>query len=404
LAHFSGSLSGSLSDLSGSLPSAFTYLLRSPSGTLGGLACAFTDFLGSLSRPLAYFLRSLACALTDILDCGTRTFAYLADRVARTFTDLAYRMTRARAHVFYGRAGARPNIFYGRARARAYILNSRACAFTDVFHRVVESLAHKVSSASADILDRRARTGPYILHRVVEPFAHKLACACADVFHSRIEPLAHKLAGTLTHIFDRRAHALDEPLDDLRVAVYGGEDPVDDGGNVVEPDLEERLCFDALYNELDPAEVRVDPDRELHEVKHLRVERHLGPQIVELEVDLVHLDDRHVEQHVGNCLVAGGAIRVIQHVVGVLLLRDGLIGRDVRREPVLLGFLDRGPGIVLPYRGVIGDLLRRPIVYLHRLILLRLIGSLLRRCAVPLLRLRRLILVLSCHPTSPLFP
>ena len=39
-----------------------------------------------------------------------------------------------------------------------------------------------------------------------------------------------------------------------------------------------------------------------------------------------------------------------------------------------------------------------------RLVLLRLIGGLLRRCIVPLLRLRRLVLVFGCHPTISLFP
>jgi hypothetical protein len=448
-------LSDVLHSRAGAFPNAFNGLARALDGLTGtlsdvlyGRASAFADLADRVARAFADLADSLACTRAYVFDRRTRTLTYLTDRMTRAFADFAHRVTRASAHVFHCRTGPRADVFHrgactganilysgagtgtyvlnGGTRPRAYVLDSRACASADVLDRGVETLAYQIACTSADVFDRRvetlthqlARAGTYVFHGGVEPFAHQLAGASADVFDRRGEarPLgAEQLACAFTHVFDRRAYAFDEPLDDLRVAVYGGEHPVEDGGHVVEPDLQERLRLDPLYNELDPAEVRINPDRELHEVKHLSVERHLRPQVVELEVDLVHLDDRHVEQHIGYRLVTGGAIRVVQHIVGILLLRYGLVGGDVRRKPVFLRFLDRGPGIVLPYRSVVGDFLRRPVVGPLHLRLLRLIGlisGLLRRSPIPLLRvrllrllrLRRLALVLSCHLTSPLFP
>ncbi len=111
-----------------------------------------------------------------------------------------------------------------------------------------------------------------------------------------------------------------------------------------------------LDDQLHPAEVQVDPDRELHQVEHLREEVHLRPQVVELEVDLVYLHDRHVEQHVGDLAVHHGVfVVVLQRVVRVDLLGDRLVAGYVAREPVLLGLLDRGARVVLPNRSVVVD-------------------------------------------------
>lgn len=96
-------------------------------------------------------------------------------------------------------------------------------------------------------------------------------------------PLAHILyggTGSLTHVLYRGTHTPGYLFDDLWVAVYGGEYAIQDSSHVVEPHLHERLNLDAIYRELDPAQVRVDPNREFHQIEHLRMERNLRPQVV----------------------------------------------------------------------------------------------------------------------------
>ena len=97
--------------------------------------------------------------------------------------------------------------------------------------------------------------------------------------------------------------------------------------------LQQSLRLDPLDVELDLPELGVDPDAQLHQVEHLRVQRHPRVEVVELEVDLVDVDDRDVEQDVG---LVGVADRpgVQEGVVLVLLLRHGRLAALVLLRPV----------------------------------------------------------------------
>jgi hypothetical protein len=256
-------------------------------------------------------------------------------------------VARTRTNIFDSRARACPYILYRRAGAGTDVFDSRARTSTDVLYSGVEPLAYQITGTRADIFDRG-----------VEPLAYQITGASTDVFDRGIESFSHQLARAFAYIRNSRAHAFDQLLDDLRVAVYGGENAVENGRDVVEAHLQEGLRLDALYNELDPAEEHVGSDRELHQVEHLGVERHLRPQVVELEVDLIDLDHGYVEQHVGDLAVHHGVfVVVLQRVVRVGLLRHRPVAGYVVREPVLLALLDRGTGVVLAYGEVLFYLL-----------------------------------------------
>jgi hypothetical protein len=94
------------------------------------------------------------------------------------------------------------------------------------------------------------------------------------------------------------AHPEQERFEDLWVAVDSGEHPADDRGNPIEPYLEHRLRLDALDVQHDLAESNIRSDVEPEQVQHVRFQRHPRPQVINLEVDLLDLELRHVEQHV----------------------------------------------------------------------------------------------------------
>jgi len=98
------------------------------------------------------------------------------------------------------------------------------------------------------------------------------------------------------------ANALDgatEAPDDLGIAVERRQDPVDDRSDIVEADLQQSLCLDPLYVYSQLPQVHVDTDVEVHEIQHLRLERNVRVELLEQEMDRIHLDDRDVEEDVG---------------------------------------------------------------------------------------------------------
>jgi hypothetical protein len=239
-------------------------------------------------------------ARTDVLHSRTGTFADILDRRASAFSDVRHRGAGTRTDVFYGRTGALSYLTNGMARARTDVFYGRSSARAYIFDGRVEPFAYQV-----------ARSCPYVLDGGIETLANQLTGAGAYVLDGRVEALTHQVARTLSYIRNCGADTLYQLLDDLRVAVYGGEDPVQDGGHVVEPDLQERLRLNALDDQLDPAEVRIDANRQLYQVEHLREEVDLRPQVVQLEIDLVHLDHGHVEQNVGDLAVHHGIFFVV---------------------------------------------------------------------------------------------
>lgn len=68
---------------------------------------------------------------------------------------------------------------------------------------------------------------------MIGPFADQLAGPFANVFDSGVDSFAHQPACAFANVFDGGADALDELLDDLRVAVYRRKHPVDYGGHVI---------------------------------------------------------------------------------------------------------------------------------------------------------------------------
>src|SRR5215210_7359481 len=344
-----GHLSRRISRPLGGLGGTLTDLLGSLSGTLSGFACAFTDFLDGLTRTLpdltrrlpgafADLLGSLTGALTDVFHCRLGSRAHVLHSRTRTLygfpgtgTNILDSRARTRAHVFYGRTcalysltGTFTHIFDSGTCAGAHVLHSRTGTRTNVLYcrtgsgayigdRLVRPFADEITRTGTDILNRRSGTRTYIgdrlvgalsheisgtrayvRNRLVRPFADQLTGAFTHILDRRVDPFAHQLTCAFADVFDGRSDALDQLFDDLGVTVYGRQDPVEYGGHVVEPYLEEGLGFDALYHEFDPAEVGVNPDRELHQIQHLREQVDLRPEIVELEVDLIYLDYGHV--------------------------------------------------------------------------------------------------------------
>ena len=137
--------------------------------------------------------------------------------------------------------------------------------------------------------------------------------------------LSTACAGALADLGDGPA----ESLHQLGVAVEARHQAVDDRRDVIEPRLEDQLRLDALDVELDPAEVHVDAHVELDEVEHLRLERDVRVEVVELEVDRVDPQLRHVEQDVRR---PGRVLLLALHVAPVLAVGVvGLAARLLRR-------------------------------------------------------------------------
>src|SRR5215213_6624290 len=465
-----GDLTGRVSRPFCSLTYLFGGLAGRIADALGDLACGLTRILRRLTRALADFAGCLACALTDFTCRLAGAFSHFADGLARALANVLYgfsraldRLTGSLADIFHGLAGALDgftgafaNIFHGGACSFAYVLHGGARAGANVFYSRAGTLAHVFDCGAgtrADILnggsctrshvfDRGTRAGANVLysragafadvlnggsctrsdicHGLIGTFSDELSRSFSDILYGRVHTLAHELTRAGANIFDRgagsfadifycRAHAFGQLLDDLGVAVYGRENPVEDGGQVVQPGFQERLRFYPLYDQLDPAQVHVGPDGELDQVEHLGVHRELRPQVVEFEVDLIDLDHGYVEQHVGDLAVHHGVfLIVLQRVVRVCLLRHRPVAWYVARVPVLFVFLNRGARVVLTDRDVVLNFLQArlvPLLLLLRrgvrssLLVLLFALSLLLSLAfvVRLLGVVRLIRAVGCH-------
>src|SRR5215203_4952760 len=391
LAHFAGCLACTLTDFTRRLAGAFPHFTHSlPSAfsdLADGLACATANVLYGFSRALDRLTGSLADifhGLAGALDGFTGAFANIFHGGACSFAYVLHSGARAGANVFYSRAGTLAHVFDCGAGTRADILNGGSCTRSHVFDRGTRAGANVLYSragAFADVLNGGSCTRSDICHGLIGTFSDELSRSFSDILYGRVHTLAHELTRAGANIFDRgagsfadifycRAHAFGQLLDDLGVAVYGRENPVEDGGQVVQPGFQERLRFYPLYDQLDPAQVHVGPDGELDQVEHLGVHRELRPQVVEFEVDLIDLDHGYVEQHVGDLAVHHGVfLIVLQRVVRVCLLRHRPVAWYVARVPVLFVFLNRGARVVLTDRDVVLNFLQARLVPL--LLLLR---------------------------------
>ena len=129
------------------------------------------------------------------------------------------------------------------------------------------------------------------------------AGAFADVLDrlaGTLADLADAFAGALAHLLERLADAFEQ----LRVAIERGQDAIDDRGHVVEAGPQQGLRFDAFDVQLDFAELDMNADAQLDQVEDLGVQRDASLEVVQLEVDLIDLDDRHVDDDIGLVGVA----------------------------------------------------------------------------------------------------
>ncbi len=269
---------------------------------------------------------------TDRLAGALTKLAGRLPETAHELTRIARGLARGLADVSNSLAGALAHVSDGLPSALADISNSLAGALAD--------LADRLASAFPDVADGLARA----LADLVDCVANSLtdlgksfARALADVL-DRLTGLADHVTGASADVLDR----LTEAMDQLGIAVDRGHHSIDDRRHVVEANLEQRLCLDPLDVDLELAEADVDSDVEADEVEHLRLERDVRFELRKLEVDLVDLEHRDVEQHVrvlARLGQRGGG------VVAVLLLCDGGATLDVLGEAVLLGLLRGGPRI-----------------------------------------------------------
>ena len=124
----------------------------------------------------------------------------------------------------------------------ADIADRLASSLTDLPDSLIGSftdLADRLTGPSADALNGTTSAFAYVLDRVAG--------------------FPQGVPGASSHVFDRPPQALDE----LWIAVNGGENAVHDRRDALQPDLQQGLRLDALDVDAKPAEVRIDTRVEL---------------------------------------------------------------------------------------------------------------------------------------------
>ncbi len=100
-----------------------------------------------------------------------------------------------------------------------------------------------------------------------------------------------------------RTRVLDGPSDsaqDLRVSIKRHGDAIDDRVHGVKARIQKRLRLDAVDLELDLVEVCHRADADLGQPAHLRDHGDLSGQVLDFDLDLVDLDHRDVDDHIGS--------------------------------------------------------------------------------------------------------
>ena len=186
--------------------------------------------------------------------------------------------------------GALAEVADGLACTLTDVADGLACTLTDVTDGLACTLtdvADCLPGAFADVADGLAGTLTDILERSLGSLPDLLG---------GVAGLVDRLARALTDLRDRTA----QPLHELGVAVEARHQAIDDRSDVIESGLQQRFHLDALYVELHAAEVDVDPDIQLDEIQHVCLDGQVGVEVVELEVDQIDPQLRHVEEDVGR--------------------------------------------------------------------------------------------------------
>jgi hypothetical protein len=112
---------------------------------------------------------------------------------------------------------------------------------------------------------------------------------------------------------------LPDALQQLGIAIQREKHAFEDLTDVVETRLEQCLRLDSLDLQLDLAQMSLRTDTYVEQLPDLGEHGDACIEVVDLDVDLVHLDDRDVGQDVG-ALLHFDVLRVHHRVVGELLL------------------------------------------------------------------------------------
>src|SRR5829696_9505107 len=240
-----------LSDLPDSLAGAAERLPCS----LPRLADSLADAANRLPDSLARLPESLADAanrlpgslpqLPERLACAADELVQVARGLPGPLADIAHSLAGTLADIADSLAGALADIAHSLAGTLADIAHGLPGAFADV--------AHGLAGPLSDILERSLGSLPDLLGGVAG--------------------LVDRLARALTDLRDRTA----QPLHELGVAVEARHQAIDDRRDVIEPGLQQRFHFDAPY-----------------------VQHHAAEVVVELEVDQINPQLRHVEEDVGR--------------------------------------------------------------------------------------------------------
>jgi hypothetical protein len=170
--------------------------------------------------------------------------------------------------------------------------------------RALSDVADGLSGPLSDVAD--CLSGPLSdvpdgLPSSLADVAYRLARTLADILERPLGALPDLLGGVpglvdcLTRTLANLGDCAAQPLYELGVAIEARHEAVDDRGDVIEPGLQHGLHLDALYVELDSAEVDIDADVELDEIEHVRLDGEVSVEVVQLEMDQVDSQLRHVE-------------------------------------------------------------------------------------------------------------
>src|SRR5215203_4730724 len=271
-------------------------VLRAALSCLAGAAESARRGLSDLPDSLAGAAERLPCSLPRLADSLADAANRLPDSLARLPESLADAANRL--------PGSLPQ------------LPERLACAADELVQVARGLpgpladiAHSLAGALADIADSLAGTLADIAHGLPGAFAdvaHGLAGPLSDILERSLGSLPDLLGG-VAGLVDRLARALTDlrdrtaqPLHELGVAVEARHQAIDDRRDVIEPGLQQRFHFDAPYVQHHAAEVDVDPDIQLDEIQHIGLDGQMGVEVVELEVDQINPQLRHVEEDVGR--------------------------------------------------------------------------------------------------------
>jgi hypothetical protein len=159
-----------------------------------------------------------------------------------------------------------------------------------------EGLAGRI----AELPDRAAR--PEGLSSGVGQSAERLAGRTSRLHGtlSRLSDVSERLADSsawpkrllpeLADAPDRVVHGLDEAFQNFRVAVEGGQRPIEDVVQVLESHLQLRFGLHPLDVHLDLAEGDVHTCDDLEQVRELCTQRQMRLELLDVDVDLVDFD------------------------------------------------------------------------------------------------------------------